>query len=80
MLTPRKGLPAGITHRQMYLRMTKETQYVNDARRHSVRFAVYDTPAPFNAPKRQEFARCAEARGNGGVFARSHAGCLPYNP
>ena len=57
MLTPRKGLPAGITHRQMYLRMTKETQYVNDARRDSVRFAVYDIPAPCNVPKRQEFAR-----------------------
>ena len=74
------GLPARIAHRQMYLSPPKEPQYVNDARRGSVRFAVYDTPAPFNAPKRQEFARCAEARGNGGVFARSHAGCLPYNP
>ena len=74
------GLPARIAHRQMYLSPPKEPQYVNDARRGSVRFAVYDTPAPCNAPKRQEFARCAEARGNGGVFARSHAGCLPYNP
>jgi hypothetical protein len=74
------SLPERISLKQMYLSPPKEPRYVNDARKGSVQFAVYDTPAPCTAPKRQEFARCAEARGMGGVFARSHAGCLPYCP
>ena len=73
-------LPKRIALRQLYVSPPREPQYVNDARRGSIRFAVHDVPSPVNAPKRQEFARCAEARGMGGVFARSHAGCLPYCP
>lgn len=75
-----KILPERIALKQLYLSPPKEPQYVNDSRRGSIRFAFHDVPAPMNAPKRQEFARCAEARGMGGVFARSHAGCLPYCP
>ena len=69
-----------LTLKQLYLNPPREPQYVNDARRGSIRFAVLNVPAPAGAPKRQEFARCAEARGMGGVFSRSHAGCLPYRP
>lgn len=66
--------------KQIYINPPREPLYVNDARMGSVRFAVMDVAAPCNAPKRQEFARAAEARGMGGVFTRSHAGCLPYCP
>jgi len=73
-------LPERIALRELYMNPPKEPAYVNDSRRGSVRLAVYDTPGPASAPKRQEFARCAEARGLGGVFARSNAGCVPYCP
>jgi len=69
-----------LKQRQLYISPPREPRYVNDARKGSVCLAVLDVPSPCNAPKRQEFARAAEARGMGGVFPRSHAGCLPYCP
>ena len=69
-----------IAEKNLFLKPARNLAYVNDSRRGSIRFAVYETAGLVSAPTSASFSRCADARGCGGVWTRSIAGCVPYRP
>ena len=69
-----------IAEKNLFLKPARNLAYVNDSRRGSIRFAVYETAGLVSAPTSASFSRCADARGSGGVWTRSIAGCVPYRP
>eukprot|EP00293_Proteomonas_sulcata_P013884 CAMPEP_0184289394 /NCGR_PEP_ID=MMETSP1049-20130417/1839_1 /TAXON_ID=77928 /ORGANISM="Proteomonas sulcata, Strain CCMP704" /LENGTH=160 /DNA_ID=CAMNT_0026596185 /DNA_START=66 /DNA_END=548 /DNA_ORIENTATION=+ len=74
------ALPDRILQKQLFLSPPRSPEYINDATRGSIHLAARELRGPITAPKRGEFKRLAQASSKGGVFARSHAGCLPWVP